>query len=69
LIPINVCFGSHEDKETNDRLPRVDDKIIMSWNPARFYSGKEFFHFRLFQKHALNKNQNLNLISFKSLSI
>ncbi len=39
MIPIGFCFGSHEDKETNDRFPRVDDKIIMSWNPSRLYLG------------------------------
>ncbi len=39
LVPINVCCGSHEDRETNDYLPRVDGKMILSWNPARFYLG------------------------------
>jgi homospermidine synthase len=39
LVPIQVSFGSHEDKEQNQRFPRVNDKMIMSWTPSRFYSG------------------------------
>lgn len=42
LVPLEVHCGSHEDK-VSEKYPRIDNRMIMSWNPSRFHYGKIIF--------------------------
>lgn len=67
LVPIQVSFGSHEDKEQNEHFPRVYDKMIMSWTPSRFYSGFFLIYYFYFRKAFFRHKENLkfyNLTNF-----
>lgn len=41
LVPIEIHYGSHEDK-VSDKYPRIDNRMIMSWSPSRFHYGNVF---------------------------